>query len=53
LATRVRDDRRAEAVSFVDRPMEPFEVVFDAADCVWFAPVRLIDTCALDDRSDG
>lgn len=27
--------------------MEPFEVVFDAADCVEFYPVRLIDEMLL------
>ena len=52
LATRIRDDRRAKALAFVDRPMQPFEVVFDVADCIAFAPVRVIDSCALGNPSN-
>ncbi len=52
LATRIRDDKRAKALAFVDQPIEPFEVVFDTADCVAFAPVRVLGSCALGDPSN-
>ena len=47
LAMEVRDDRRAEAVSFAAEPIDPFEVLFDTADCIAFPPVQVIDELAL------
>ncbi len=47
LAVQVRDDRRAEAMSFAAQPIEPFEVLFDTADCIAFPPVQVIEDCPL------
>ncbi len=43
LATGVTGDFLAAARELADNPIEPFEVIFDMADCVEFAPVRVID----------
>ena len=43
LATAIAPSRRTEAVALANRPLDPFEVVFDVADCVSFTPVRIID----------
>lgn len=42
LATTIALSRKTEAIALVNRPLEPFEVVFDVADCVSFLPVRVI-----------
>lgn len=47
LATRVLDEKREEALAFAATPLEPFEVVFDSADCVDFPPVRIIESVDL------
>ena len=47
LATTIATSRRAEAIALANRPLEPFEVVFDVADCISFPPVRVIDERAL------
>lgn len=43
LATAVDLSRKAEAIDIATRPIEPFEVVFDVADCASFAPVKVIE----------
>jgi 2'-5' RNA ligase len=47
LAAQVKSERRDEALAFVSRPIAPFEVVFDMADCVSFPPVAVLRECAL------
>ena len=39
LGTQILAKHREEAIAFADRPIPSFEVVFDVADCVSFAPV--------------
>lgn len=41
LALSIDPSRREEVVSIVNRPIEPFDVVFDAADCASFLPVEV------------
>ncbi len=41
LATRIADDRRQQAVEFAAAGIQPFELVFDRADCVSFQPVQV------------
>jgi hypothetical protein len=36
-------DNRARAVALMEHGIEPFDVVFDRADCAEFHPVRIID----------
>lgn len=43
LATTIALSRRAEAIALANRPIEPFEVDFDVADCISFPPVRVLD----------
>jgi 2'-5' RNA ligase len=47
LATDVTDANRSVARYVAARPFEPFDIVFDSADCVEFVPVRLIDEVVL------
>ena len=47
LAMRVAEDRTAAARSFVEEPIEPFEVIFDMADCVTFPPLAVAEERAL------
>lgn len=42
LALTVNVARRAEAVALVERPVAPFEVLFDVADCATFPPVKVL-----------
>jgi len=44
LAMRVREECATEAVAFAAKPIEPFEVLFDRADCLSFPPVSLIES---------
>lgn len=41
LGTAVTDDNRDAALALVEQPLEPFEVLFDAVDCVTFPPVEV------------
>jgi 2'-5' RNA ligase len=43
LAVRIREERRREALTFCERPMQAIEVRFDVGDIVSFHPVRVID----------
>jgi 2'-5' RNA ligase len=43
LGTKIKADRRAEAVKFAARPIQPFRVTFDVADCVSFPPVVVLE----------
>ena len=47
IATEVTADNRAPAAALAAETIEPFDVIFDAADCVEFLPVRVIEECAL------
>src|SRR5262249_53369483 len=47
LATKVTAANKARAVALMEKGIEPFDVVFDRADCVEFHPVRIIDECIL------
>lgn len=47
LATDVTENNRAAAKSLALQPIEPFEVMFDRADCVEFPPVRIIEEIRL------
>jgi 2'-5' RNA ligase len=42
LGTAILAQHREDAIAFAARPIAPFEVVFDVADCVSFAPVVVI-----------
>jgi 2'-5' RNA ligase len=43
LGTEILQERREAAIAFTARPVPAFEVIFDVADCVSFAPVAIID----------
>ncbi|MBZ6077034.1 2'-5' RNA ligase family protein [Microvirga puerhi] len=43
LGTKIRKDHRAEAIAFTTQPIEPFDVLFDVADCVTFPPVSVLE----------
>jgi 2'-5' RNA ligase len=47
LATNVTDASRARAIALTEQGIEPFDVIFDRADCVEFHPVRIVDECIL------
>jgi 2'-5' RNA ligase len=47
LATNVSANNRHEARALADKKIEPFDVIFDKADCVEFMPVRIIEEYAL------
>jgi 2'-5' RNA ligase len=47
LATQVSAINRQQALALVEEKIEPFDVVFDQADCVEFMPVRVLERCAL------
>lgn len=47
LATRIAPEREAEARAVAATPNEPFDVVFDIADCIEFPPIRAIDETGL------
>ncbi len=50
LGAKIQANRRAEAITLAARPIEPFRVTFDVADCVTFPPVIVLHehrlTCA-------
>jgi hypothetical protein len=43
LAMEILPAHREHAIAFAGRPIRPFEVIFDAADCVSFPPVSILD----------
>jgi 2'-5' RNA ligase len=43
LGTEIKNEHRVEAIAFTDRPIEPFDVLFDVADCVSFPPVTVLE----------
>lgn len=47
LATDVSPAKKTAAIARASRAIDPFEVVFDAADCAEFYPVRVIDEASL------
>jgi 2'-5' RNA ligase len=47
LATQVTAGNRDEAIALAAETIEPFEVLFDKAECVEFYPIRTIAECAL------
>ncbi|HYP37144.1 MAG TPA: 2'-5' RNA ligase family protein [Stellaceae bacterium] len=47
LATQVTAGNKEEAIALAAGTIEPFEVLFDKAECVEFYPIRTIDECAL------
>lgn len=47
LATQIRADQRTDALSFTNKPIEPFEVLFDTADCIAFKLIQVINECTL------
>ena len=42
LATNIDPAREAEAIEVASRPIKPFDVVFDAADCASLVPVEVL-----------
>ena len=47
LATDVSADNKEEAIALAAETIEPFEVLFDTAECVEFYPIRIIEECPL------
>jgi hypothetical protein len=47
LGTQISTAGREDAIAFAARPIRPFEVVFDVADCVSFPPVSILGEQAL------
>lgn len=47
LAMAVSRARRTEALDFAAQPIEPFELLFDAVDCVSWPPIRVLHTIPL------
>lgn len=47
LATDIPDDNRVAALAFAAQELEPFEVVFDSAECVSFPPLTVTERLAL------
>jgi 2'-5' RNA ligase len=47
LATNVTLENRLRAIAMATAPIEPFEVIFDCADCVEFSPVRVLEEVTL------
>jgi 2'-5' RNA ligase len=43
LGTEILTASREDAIAFAGRPIRPFEVIFDVADCVSFPPVSILD----------
>jgi 2'-5' RNA ligase len=43
LGTQIKKEHRAEAIAFTARSIEPFDVLFDVADCVSFPPVAVLE----------
>jgi 2'-5' RNA ligase len=42
LGTQIQANRRAEAITLTARPIQPFRLTFDVADCVSFPPVVVL-----------
>ena len=47
LAMDIPDDKRAAALAFASQELEPFEVIFDSAECVSFPPITVTERLAL------
>jgi 2'-5' RNA ligase len=47
LATQVTAGNKEEAIALATETIEPFEVLFDKAECVEFYPIRIIEECPL------
>jgi 2'-5' RNA ligase len=47
LATQVSANHRRQALALAQEKIEPFDVLFDQADCVEFMPVRVLEGYAL------
>jgi 2'-5' RNA ligase len=47
VATQVTASNREEAIALATETIEPFEVLFDTAECVEFYPIRTIEECSL------
>ncbi len=47
LATAIDLSKKDEAIAFAKRPIDPIELIFDAADCVSFLPVEVLREKAL------
>ena len=47
LATDVSADNKEESIALAAETIEPFEVLFDKAECVEFYPIRTIEECSL------
>jgi 2'-5' RNA ligase len=47
LATQVSTDCKERAIALAAEAIEPFEVLFDTAECVAFYPIRTIEECSL------
>ena len=47
LATKVTASNKEEAIALATETIEPFEVLFDTAECVEFYPLRTIEECSL------
>jgi 2'-5' RNA ligase len=52
LATKVTAGYKEEAIALAAGMMEPFEVIFDKAECVEFYPIRTIEECSLTMAAD-
>jgi hypothetical protein len=47
LAIQVTAGNKKEAIALAAETIEPFEVLFDKAECVEFYPIRIIEECSL------
>jgi 2'-5' RNA ligase len=47
LATQVTAGDKEKAIAVAAETIEPFEVLFDKAECVEFYPIRIIEECSL------
>jgi 2'-5' RNA ligase len=43
LGTQVKEELRADAVAFAARSIDPFDVLFDGAECVSFPPAAVLE----------
>jgi 2'-5' RNA ligase len=50
LAMNIDPANTSKAIARAKQRIDPFDVVFDQADCVEFRPVRIIDDCTLASR---
>jgi 2'-5' RNA ligase len=42
IATAIDHSRKQEVIDLVKRPLEPFDVVFNVADCASFMPIKVV-----------